>query len=171
MIYELLVACFYYSFIAASIAEVCIFPTFRHTQGLGGKEMNLKLKSPTAHIKHSLRRRRLPLGLPNPWTTLRPHPWLLHWLSQLLRLGLRPRLHRLHPRQRLCTNVRPIPSRPHHQAMARLHRLSAHHLVLLRCSHLRQQTPSRAEQHWIVFDCWWGAYHDRGGGGDAGCSC
>ena len=155
MIYELLVACFYYAFIAASIAEVrssalfsiktIVVPTFQ-----------------VAHIFHPLRRRRIPLGLCNSGPPLWPHPWILHRLSQLLRMDIRSRLGRIHSFQRGSADVRRLSSRPGHPAMARLCCFRAHHLVLLRACHFWQPRTAILESGWTVpHYCGWNCDHHR----------
>lgn len=104
----------------------------------------------TAHIVHPIRRRCLPLGLRDPWTPLRPRPRLLHRLSQFLRLDIRSRLHRVHSFECSCANVRSLPPRPCHQAMARLRRFHSHHLVLLRTCSIWEPLIAGAESDRII---------------------
>ena len=155
MIYELLVACFYYAFIAASIAEVRISTLFSLTT-------NLLPTFQVAHVFHPLRRRRIPLGLCNAWSPIWPHARLLHRLSQFLRMDIRSRLSRLHSIQRGSADVRRFPSRSGHPAMARLCCFRAHHLVLLRACHFRQPSTPIPESGWIVPDYrGWNRDHHR----------
>lgn len=88
--------------------------------------------SPVAHLFHSLRRRRLPLGLCDARPPLRPRPWVLHRLPELLRLDFRSRLYRVYSIKRSSADVRRLPPGPDHQAMARLRCLHPNNLVLLR---------------------------------------
>lgn len=155
VLYELLVACFYYGFIAASIAEArssTILGT--HTESLADTSV--------AHLLHSLRRRCLPLGLRDPWAPLRPRPWLLHRLPQLLRLDIRSRFHRVHPIKRSSADVRRIPSRPGHQAMARLRRFYPDNLVLLRACGVWKSPIAGVESDRVVSrHRWWNCDHHR----------
>ena len=103
-----------------------------------------------AHVFHPLRRRRISLGLCNSWPPLRPHPWILHWLSQLLRMDIRSRLGRIHSFKRGSADVRRFSSRPGHPAMARLCCFRAHNLVLLRACHFWQPGTAILEPGWTV---------------------
>lgn len=155
VLYELLIACFYYGFIAASIAEVRPSPINRiDTESLA----DLLL----AHLLHPLRRWSLPLGLCDPRAPLWPRPRLLHRLPQLLRLDIRPRIHRLHPVQRSGANVRSLPPSPRHTTLARLCRFHHHHLVLLRACSVWESIIATVESDWIVPGyCWWTCNHHR----------
>ena len=135
VLYELLVACFYYGFIAASIAEV---PT--HTLknipifGIGYEYLADSL---VAHILHPFRWWCLPLGLCDSRPPIWSPPRLLHRLPQLLWLDIRSRLHRVHPLKCGGANVRRLPSGPGHPAMACLCCFRPHYLVLLRDGRFR----------------------------------
>ena len=119
--------------------------------------------SMSAHIIHSLRRRRLPLGLSDPRPPLRPRPRLLHRLPQLLRMDIWSRLHRVHPIQRSGANVRSLPPGPYHQAMARLRRLHSNHLVLLCACGVWKPFVASIEPDWVVpRNCWRTDNHHRG---------
>ena len=156
MLYELLVACFYYAFIAASIAEVRLLALL--TLITNGIVADISL----AHVFHPLRRRCVPLGLCNSWPPLRPHAWILHRLSQLLRMDIRSRLGRVHSFKRGSADVRHFPSRSGHPAMARLCCFRPHNLVLLRAGHFWQPGPAILEPDWTVSDhCGWNRDHHR----------
>ena len=155
MIYELLVACFYYAFIAASIAEVR-FST------LLALMTNVVPTFQVAHVFHPLGRRRIPLGLCNSWPPLWPHPWILHRLSQLLRMDIRSRLGRVHSCECGSADVRRLSSRPGHPAMARLCCFRAHHLVVLRACRFWQPLTAVLESGWTVPDhCGWNRDYHR----------
>lgn len=155
VLYELLVACFYYGFIAASIAEVRPFTIFWMFD-------QLFADVPVAHLIHTLRRRRLPLGFRDPRPPLRPRPRILHRLSQLLWLDIRSRLHRIYPLKRSGANVRRVPSRSRHPAMARLRRFHPNHLVLLRARGIREPITASVKSNRVV-PCylWWNYNHHR----------
>ena len=115
-----------------------------------------------AHLFHPLRWRRLPLGLCDPWPPLRPRPWILHRLPQLLRLDIRSRLYRFHSLKRSGADVRRFPPGPDHQAMARLRRLHSNNLVLLRACHFWEPITAIVEPDWVVScNCWRNRNHYR----------
>ena len=116
-----------------------------------------------AHVFHPLCRRRIPLGLCNSWAPLRPHPWILHRFSQLLRMDIRSRLDRVHSFKRGSADVRRFSSRPRHRAMACLYCFRAHNLVLLRACHFWQPGTAILESGWTVPDyCRRNCDHHRG---------
>ena len=116
--------------------------------------------SPVAHLFHSLRWRRLPLGLCDARPPLRPRPWILHRLPQLLWLDIRSRLYRVHSLKCGGADVRRFPPRPDHQAMARLCCLHSNNLVLLRACRFRKPFTAIVEPDWIVScNCWWSCDH------------
>ena len=104
--------------------------------------------NPVAHVFHPLRRRRIPLGFCYSWSPLWPHPWILHRLSQLLRMDIRSRLRRIHSFKRGSPDVRHFPSRPGHPAMARLCCVRAHNLVVLRTCHFWQSGTAILKSDW-----------------------
>ena len=168
VLYELLVACFYYSFIAASIAEVscCSFIPQAHFSGLDFHILILRrrhvihhichsklsdiwmLTLPsffTAHLIHSLSRRSISLGLGDPRSKIWPQHWLLHRLPQLLRMDFRSRLDRLHSRQCRRTNVRRLPPRPYHPTVARIRCICAHYMAVRRHCYLCESPAANTE--------------------------
>jgi hypothetical protein len=81
VLYELLVACFYYCFIAASIAEVCLLIEFLET-------VEILITFPAVSFGGTFLGGCLPLGISEP----RPEIWsrtrILHRLFELLRLAI-----------------------------------------------------------------------------------
>lgn len=137
VLYEFLVACLYYCFIAASLAEVCHSPNLKPMPCTVPEHSDSRI----ARLLRPIIRRSLPLGFPLPRSQSRSSPRLLHRLAQLLRLALRPRLDCVHYERTMCTNVRPLPPRLHHQTLEHIRRPRPHHLDLYRHHYLLQQVP------------------------------
>ena len=150
------------SWLHASIMLLSLRPLPRYVSHLSSHPYRLDCRRLTAHLFHPIRWRRLPLGLCDSRPPLWPRPWILHRLSQLLRLDIRPRLHRIHPLKRSGTDVRRLPSRLDHRAMARLRCFHPHNLVLLRDCYFREPIAAIVEPDWVVSCyCWWRRDHHR----------
>ena len=120
-----------------------------------------------AGIRNPLSRRGLPLGLRDPRSPLRPHHWLLHRLFKLLRLDFRPRVYRLHSRQRGRSNVCHLSPGSRNRSLAYLRCFCHHNMVVLRLHHLRQSLPSLPEQMRAFPDHRWRTRNNHRRGGDA----
>jgi hypothetical protein len=133
VLYEFLVASFYYCFIAASLAEVC----FRSYT----KSLRVLIHSPDG-FGRALLRRCLSLGYLNPGPKTRSAARILHRVYQLLWVALRPSFHRIHHVRARGTDVWPVPPKLCHPTMAYLHHSSFDHMDLYRLHRILQQIPS-----------------------------
>jgi hypothetical protein len=80
---------------------------------------------------------------------------------ELLRLGLRQRLHVLHSRKSGSIHVRSLPRWLPLRTLARLHRLPHHLLDVLLHRHVRQPRPTYAHHHRISVDIGGCVHHDN----------
>jgi hypothetical protein len=145
VLYEFLVACMYYCFIAASLAEVC----FRsYTKSL----------PVLIHFSRWFRpflRRCLSLGDLNPRPKARSAARILRRVYQLLRVALRPSFDRIHHVRARSTDVWTVPPKLCHPAMAYLHRPSSNHMDVYWLHHILQQIPSLPPTiRTLRRDCW-----------------